>query len=1289
MIKLKEDYMSYKFVIALVFVLFSSFFMSAENNLIFVEGEDALVTNFASEPIFNFSCSNLLTLQLNKRTESNSELKYFADYIIDVPEDGTYELWIAGTPPGNASSRMTSYFSPYELQIDNDKSIDIYYEDVEVKEKYASGYYWTKVTTLKLSPGPHTIKFVVKARRNYDNLYYFYLDAFFLIRTNQQNEYMFPEKLPAFFPKDITGKKRITFKTPEDYLSLLKDDPDNLELLDMLSEIYTLTYQYNESIKYLKTAQIIDPANMDIKRLIAQNYLWKGDFNSGINIFNSIINEQPKNISLYKETAKITSWYGIYNEAIKIYNDAISLFPDDLELKINLAITYYWDNNSDKANEILKSIEIKAQKDNEIYVSAGDVFVKNRYYDLALQFYNNAINARSVNPRPYLEAARIYEVLGKTKDAEDVLNRLKNIYPDQNEYEKIVSEYRNKNYLKIEFTRRLEEKMKNNPGDYETLILLAEVYAWQHNDKKAIEQYLKIIENKTFNAFENLEAENLDMTDILSLSEIYTNLINSYYRDYQTTLAGMDRLLSGMSKLQEGTEAYGAQLNKIQTLSDRLSAISDIFGKINENINRYAGVVDSKIQSNKMSNDIFKSKAKELKWEFNDADYRNIFEDNYKNYSSYLSLKILGVLYYFENDVRFTDTASKLYDNFQDEKKTRYQYYLNMAGESTIGDIVSFLDNNRYDIVQYNPDIQNVYDELQSYVLDDTNENQFTGDLNVLREKYSEYKSQSDSITSLLKENINEINGNMSLIKSYLRDELAKRVFNFENEISGLRLELGQYYSNIKEYDKADFELNSVLKVDRDNLDVKFLLAKNYQVRGDWYRAMTYFREVFQNDPRNTMSASLYNQLADQNPNTISSLSKYYTENNVRTDETNQSYSYFNEVIELNLFINSFISCDIKTVYYNYLLNNISIGNKTVPYFSISERFNSFNIGTAFNFEIMDTGLVFSPSIGLDYINLFQLNCSSNQFARPQNSYINNYFFYPDISFKFQWKKIPYFNVIFDYDLGIVKEAIVPGVDGYYFSSRRYLDAKGFNSQYQVYLASHQFDLALNYNFKFTRIYPFTKISMSTKISFDIYALSDIRALFDYSKSPFKYTINQDFYFNFAEIIKAGLKFNLIGLFIYEGSDKDFYENYNYTSNQPEDYFGRIYTPRQNITGKWGLSIKFETAAFSKAPLSFNTQVLVGAQWQEYDQEKNYDKKATETYVRKTEIPFLLVNIDNSIEIWLKRLILVFEFGYSLSYDINGIKEFNDVIYPENVSHFQSFNGSIYIKIPIHENLKY
>ena len=65
--------------------------------LIFVEGEDAVSTNFTNEPILNYSCSKFRTLQLNRRTGLQGGRSFYATFVLYVEDPGEYELWAEST----------------------------------------------------------------------------------------------------------------------------------------------------------------------------------------------------------------------------------------------------------------------------------------------------------------------------------------------------------------------------------------------------------------------------------------------------------------------------------------------------------------------------------------------------------------------------------------------------------------------------------------------------------------------------------------------------------------------------------------------------------------------------------------------------------------------------------------------------------------------------------------------------------------------------------------------------------------------------------------------------------------------------------------------------------------------------------------------------------------------------------------------------------------------------------------------------------------------------------------
>ena len=115
---------------------------------------------------------------------------YFSRYEIEIPEEGEYQIFVAGTPPGPAI-RGVEWHSPYAFAIDN-REPRLLTEEALKKEwpalmqfSYApGGYYFTKIATEKLSKGRHVISFYVRDRRKHDGHFTIYLDAVLFVPKN-------------------------------------------------------------------------------------------------------------------------------------------------------------------------------------------------------------------------------------------------------------------------------------------------------------------------------------------------------------------------------------------------------------------------------------------------------------------------------------------------------------------------------------------------------------------------------------------------------------------------------------------------------------------------------------------------------------------------------------------------------------------------------------------------------------------------------------------------------------------------------------------------------------------------------------------------------------------------------------------------------------------------------------------------------------------------------------------------------------------------------------------------
>ncbi len=155
--------------------------------LVIVEAEKSADLNI-QPPVSRLSKNSVYfggqALELD--TPNTVEGGYFIRFTFDVPEDGDYGIFVAGTPPGPAVVG-SEWQSPYAISIDGSDARLLTEEGLKTEWPYVfqhsyakGGYYFTKVGAEHLAKGTHTITFTVNQKRRHDGNYTVYLDALIL-----------------------------------------------------------------------------------------------------------------------------------------------------------------------------------------------------------------------------------------------------------------------------------------------------------------------------------------------------------------------------------------------------------------------------------------------------------------------------------------------------------------------------------------------------------------------------------------------------------------------------------------------------------------------------------------------------------------------------------------------------------------------------------------------------------------------------------------------------------------------------------------------------------------------------------------------------------------------------------------------------------------------------------------------------------------------------------------------------------------------------------------------------
>jgi hypothetical protein len=164
-------------------LVYSAYYRSKQFVLVF-EGEDPVDSNFYH---------SIGVLSKNKRFFGGRSLElsspiaieggFLSRYAIEVPRDGDYDIFVAGTPPGPVG-RGSKWYSPYSISIDDETPALL--TEAGLKREWPhlhefsyapGGYYFTRVATRRLAQGRHTVTFRINDRRSHDSRFTFYLDA--------------------------------------------------------------------------------------------------------------------------------------------------------------------------------------------------------------------------------------------------------------------------------------------------------------------------------------------------------------------------------------------------------------------------------------------------------------------------------------------------------------------------------------------------------------------------------------------------------------------------------------------------------------------------------------------------------------------------------------------------------------------------------------------------------------------------------------------------------------------------------------------------------------------------------------------------------------------------------------------------------------------------------------------------------------------------------------------------------------------------------------------------------
>ncbi len=846
-------------------------------NYIWIEGEDAVSTNFAKEKTYNFFCSNRYALQLSKDADPKSDKGYFASYIFHVPRSKSYDFWMGCSPPGSTRTDRPGYASPIEWKIDDGKFKTASSENTFVKEYYApGGFYWVKVSTGKLGTGKHTLTFRVKQKRTSGWDYYFYIDAILFLPT-YSGELISLMKFPGTAPGNFTtGGKGIRFRKAEEYRKLIKRDINYRENIFNLLQVYGWLYENNKAVDQCREYLKGNPRDIEIRILLASNLAWGGRLDEAIKEYKTIVSIDKKNITARKLMAVLAGWNNRYDEAIKNYEEIIRIDPLNVDAYISLATQLSWKGEVNRAIAVFQKAETIAPDNIEVLYALGDNYNwGGKTYDAIRQFKKIiSLDEKEINA--YKKLAQIYLDAGQVKNANAIMEeavRIRRIYPELSAFSLDLKgeQEKQKKAAINEYLRALEK----DPEDLEARKNLIDNYRWNRIYTKAIEEFtnllnMKILKNidSTGGKIGTLEIETLKLSLMKPLVESLNREIkslNNRYADIPENIK-KGKALSG----DFTTAVIDSDYRKIRSIAARtdlvektLTAYSDVLSYYNRDIQGYL------------------TQKNALKWEIDRERLLEQARNSEKNMKGdFRPKKVIGMLELFYGSS--SGAASSLGTVYgKDPMRAFPQYPLSLVYSEKYGEAELLINK----MIQSNKLKKTTRDRLRTIVTLLANlrkEKGGTPPPSGDRNKTALGTARLSIETAKRLDELSEEQGEkLKSGKKSIRYLYEKGVLEQENDNVPVYKEIGEFYLNTNRIFPALDYYDNILQVQPLNVDINFKIGNLRGVSGYWKTAMGNFEICINNQVDNALARKEHYELQKEYSPSLESITRYYSESAV------------------------------------------------------------------------------------------------------------------------------------------------------------------------------------------------------------------------------------------------------------------------------------------------------------------------------------------------------------------------------------------------------------------------
>ncbi|MFW5695124.1 MAG: tetratricopeptide repeat protein [Alkalispirochaeta sp.] len=855
-------------MIVLIFMVLGSGYLSAQSTIT-VEAEDAVSTNFAADAVLLFGTGNNRTLQLNERSLLG-DTPFYAEYAVYAPDAGDYELWYGGSIPGSRDTLIPSYGSPLVLRINDDPEVELFWEDVQVGPIYSTPYRWVRASTVSLQEGLNQVRIEVRERRRFDGRFFLYLDQL-VFRPAEGNgdgdgdDESGADEAESYSAEQLPPDSELSDEPEsiEDVLITVRDNPDDIAAWIRLADLYTLVGDHINALRYLNRAAVVEDQNPEILRRTARNLMWRGDLEGALDAYWQLLSADVGQVESFLEAGKIAAWNGFYGAGEQYYLAGLENFPENMQIRINLGFTYLWSGQEERARELFQRTESSADTPDEARTIARE-YRMNDAAERAAEYLNRATDTFGGDEDLYADRYDLLLAIGDTAAAEQLVEESVQAVSDPEGLRARLQRIDRTYQLREQLIADFETAAAADPLDPAPRRTLAQTYLWTGRLEAGIDQFELLLAVESLRGIRGHWSRGADQIERAALVALVE-------RDLRGELGRLTSAGSALRGHLSDIDAFDDDTPE-EERSQVLTAARETAALITELSDRIAELTSFVEPEAVEDNDDLEELVQEA-----ESAWRAVQENS--DWSLALP-RILNELRRGQGEIPGIDAHAAITSWILAEDRPVPPTNLIIGTADDVERLLlawAWAGSGEAEV------LQRVLEELPAEA----------GQILLYQELFGEPGDRTpaesagapgddeplESVVETGEElltRVNEVQQETSTALQLLRSErqtradiiqLESRVAHFElqNETVALRTQLGDYYVDNGDVERAIVQFETVQEVDPDNPDTLFALANAYQQEGRWARAMDAYAHIYRQDPNYRNVANLHNRLAREN----------------------------------------------------------------------------------------------------------------------------------------------------------------------------------------------------------------------------------------------------------------------------------------------------------------------------------------------------------------------------------------------------------------------------------------